>query len=219
MSESSTRILIADDHTIFRDGLKMLLSGWPDFEVVGEAGDGDEVLHMVERLHPDVLLLDLFMPKKSGMKVLEELKELNTGVRAIVLSDAVEEKDIPTVFELGARGIVLKDSSADTLCKCVKAVLAGQYWLGRKIISKPPSKFREGGSNNDKSASYGLTPREMEIIRAVVSGGSNKAIARKFGISEQTVKHHITNIFDKLGVYNRLELVLFSFHHGLVKEE
>jgi two-component system, NarL family, nitrate/nitrite response regulator NarL len=218
-SETLTRILIADDHTIFRDGLSALLSGHPDFEVVGEASDGDEALKLVAKLKPDILLLDLLMPGKGGMEVLQALKDSNS-VRTIVLSAAAEGKEVSRLFELGARGLVLKDSATAMLFKSMKAVMAGQYWVGRKSVSSLIQTLKQYGDSakNDKPANYGLTPREMEVIRAVVSGYPNKEIASKFGISEQTVKHHITNIFDKLGVYNRLELTLFAFHHGIVKE-
>lgn len=219
-NEPSTRILIVDDHTIFRAGLSALLSGQPEFKIVGEASDGDEALKLVEKLKPDILLLNLLMPKKNGMEVLEALAKSGNGVRTIVLSAEAEGQEVSRAFELGARGLVLKDSAAATLFKSVRAVMAGQYWVGRKSVSSLIQTLKHYGdsASSGKPRNYGLTPREMEIIRAVVSGFPNKEIAHKFGISEQTVKHHITNIFDKLGVYNRLELTLFAFHHGIVKE-
>ena len=219
-SESSTRILIADDHTIYRAGLRALLSSKPEFKVVGEAADGDEALKLVEKLKPNILLLDLLMPKKGGMDVLEALAEGKNGIRVIVLSAEAEGKDVSRAFELGARGLVLKDSAATTLFESVQAVMAGQYWIGRKSVASLVQTLKSYGESakNEKPKNYGLTPREMDIIRAVVSGYPNKEIASRFSISEQTVKHHITNIFDKLGVYNRLELTLFAFHHGIVKE-
>ena len=188
---------------------------------MGEASDGDEALKLVEKLKPDILLLDLLMPKKGGMEVLEALAKSGNDVRSIVLSAEAEGQEVSRAFELGARGLVLKDSAATTLFKSVHAVMAGQYWVGRKSVSSLIQTIKQYGESakSDKSKNYGLTPREMQIIRAVVSGYPNKEIAGKFSISEQTVKHHITNIFDKLGVYNRLELTLFAFHHGIVKEQ
>jgi DNA-binding NarL/FixJ family response regulator len=219
-SESVIRILIADDHTIFRDGISALLSGQPEFKVAGEAGDGDEALRLVQRLKPDILLLDLLMPKKSGMEVLKRLAASGNRVRTIVLSAAAEGDEISRMFELGARGLILKDSPAAMLFKSIRAVMKGQYWIGRKGAASLAQTLKDSGdsSNGDMPKNYRLTPREMEVIGAVVSGCGNKEIAGKFGISEQTVKHHVTNIFDKLGVYNRLELTLFAFHHGIVKE-
>jgi two-component system, NarL family, nitrate/nitrite response regulator NarL len=219
--KNPTRILIADDHAIFRAGLISLLSSRPEFEVVGEASDGDEALKILENLKPDILLLDLCMPKKGGMEVLEALAKSGKSIRTIVLSAGAEGKEISRAFELGARGLVLKDSGTATLFKSVQAVMAGQYWIEKKSVSNLIQTLTHYGDNeiNGKPKNYGLTPREMEMVQAVVSGYPNKEIAGKFSISEQTVKHHITNIFDKLGVYNRLELALFAFHHGIVKEE
>jgi two-component system nitrate/nitrite response regulator NarL len=220
MSMPPIRIVIADDHTIFRDGLSALLSSRPEFEVAGEASDGAEALKLVEKLKPDILLLDLIMPKVGGMQVLEALAKSKNSVRTIVLSAAAEGHEISRAFELGARGVVLKDSATAMLFKSIQTVMAGQYWIGRKSVANLVQTMKRCGdaAKEEKPKNYGLTPREMEVIRAVVSGCPNKEIAGKYGISEQTVKHHITNIFDKLGVYNRLELTLFAFHHGLVQE-
>ena len=222
MTESTQviRILIADDHTIFRDGLKNLLTSEPGFQVVGEASNGDEALKLVKQLLPDVLLLDHEMPKLSGIKVLQALSELNNNVRTIVLSGVLEGDEISKVFELGAHGVVLKDSATGMLFKSIRAVMEGQYWLGRQSVSNlvETLKHYRNSAKKAKPKNFGLTPREMEIVRAVVSGYANKEIAGQLSISEQTVKHHITSIFDKLGVYNRLELTLFVFHHGIVEK-
>ncbi len=222
MNESmpAIRILIADDHTIFRDGLKNLLTSEPEFQVVGEASNGDEALKLVEKLLPDILLLDHLMPKVSGMEVLQTLSESHNKVRTIVLSGVLEGEEISKVFELGAHGVVLKDSATSMLFKSIRAVMAGQYWLGRQSVSNlvETLKHYRNSAKKAKPKNFGLTPREMEIVRTVVSGYSNKEIAGQLSISEQTVKHHITSIFDKLGVYNRLELTLFVFHHGIVEK-
>ncbi len=219
-STQAIRILIADDHTIFRDGLKSLLTGEPEFQVVGEASNGDEALKLVKQLLPDILLLDHLMPKISGMEVLQALSELHSKVRTIVLSGVLEGDEISKVFELGAHGVVLKDSATNMLFKSIRAVMAGQYWLGRQSVSNLVETLKQyrNTAKKAKPKNFGLTPREMEIVKAVVSGYANKEIAGQFSISEQTVKHHITSIFDKLGVYNRLELTLFVFHHGIVEK-
>ena len=214
------RILIVDDHTIFRDGLKILLNSEPGFQVIGEAGDGKQALKLVEELQPDILLLDLLMPNTSGLEVLQSLAESQSKVRTILLSGVAEGDDISRVFELGACGLVLKDSATSMLFKGIRAVMAGQYWIGRQGVSSlvQTLKHYKNSAAKKKPKNFGLTPREMEVVRAVVSGYPNKEIATRFSISEQTVKHHITNVFDKLGVYNRLELTLFAFHHGLVEK-
>jgi DNA-binding NarL/FixJ family response regulator len=220
VKKAVVQILIADDHTIFRDGLKAMFSAEPGFHVAGEACDGDETVKMVEKLRPDVLLLDLLMPRVSGLKVLELLVDRRAKVRTILLSGAADGNEISRAFELGARGLVLKESASSLLLDSVRAVMAGQYWVGRKSVANLAQTldFFKNSSKRKALKSFGLTAREMEIVRAVVSGYSNKEIAAKYGISEQTVKHHITNIFDKLGVYNRLELTLFVFHHNLIEE-
>ncbi len=215
-----TRILIADDHTIFRDGLRTLFAGEKQFKVVGEAGDGEEILRMVELLNPDILLLDLVMPKLSGLEVLKSLADTRTTVRSIILSGAADGRDISRAFELGARGLVLKESAATLLFKSIQAVMAGKYWVGQSSVatlSQSLEHYRDSAKEGKKK-DFGLTGREKEIVRAVISGHLNKEIADQYGISEQTVKHHITNIFDKLGVYNRLELTLFVFHHNLIEK-
>jgi two-component system, NarL family, nitrate/nitrite response regulator NarL len=215
------RIGIADDHTIFREGLKTLLAGQPDFQVVGEASDGDEACKLVEKLKPDVLLLDLIMPKMHGLDVLKAFSNSPGNVRSILLSGAMEGEEITKAFELGARGVVLKDSATSLLLfKCIHAVMAGHYWIGHQSVASLVETLKQQRNSEKKAApkNYGLTPREMEIMNAAVSGCSNKEIATQYSISEQTVKHHVTSIFDKLGVYNRLELALFAFHHGLIEK-
>jgi two-component system nitrate/nitrite response regulator NarL len=210
---SRIRILIADDHTIFRDGLKTLLAGQAELQVVGEACDGNEALQAIEKLQPDILLLDMSMPRVNGMDVLQALANSSnhhSKVQTILLSGALEGEEITRAFELGARGIVLKDSATQMLFKSIAAVRAGEYCIEalkqhRHTAKKTPKNF-------------GLTAREMEVLDKAVAGLSNKEIATQFVISEQTVKHHITSIFDKLGVYNRLELTLFALHHKLIQK-
>ena len=213
------RILIADDHTIFRDGLKTLFSKEQDFKVVGEACNGEEAIELTKRLHPDVLLLDVLMPKVTGLDVLHALAESHVPVKTILLSGDVDGDAISKAFELGARGLVMKDAATSMLFKSIRSVMAGQYWIGRQSVASLVQTLKQckGAAKSRQPKNYRLTPREFEVIKAVVSGYPNKDIASQLSISEQTVKHHITSIFDKLGVYNRLELTLFVFHHGLIE--
>jgi two-component system nitrate/nitrite response regulator NarL len=218
--KQAIRILIADDHTIFRDGLRTLLDAEKEFAVVGEAGDGQEVLGLLEQLKPDILLLDMSMPKVDGMEVLRSLSESQSAVRTIVLSGTVEGEEISRAFQLGARGLVLKDAATTMLFDSIRTVMDGHYWIGRQGVASLVQALKHYGEAAPKgqAKNFGLTPRELQVLKAVVSGHSNKEIADKLAISRQTVKHHITNIFDKLGVYNRLELTLFAFHHGMVEK-
>src|SRR5439155_10513316 len=205
----STRIVIADDHPIFRDGLKRLLESEKEFKVVGEACDGVEAVKLVRQLKPEILLLDLAMPRRPGLEALREISSDSCAVRVILLTAAVEKDQIVEALQLGARGVVLKDSATQILLKSIRAVMKGEYWVGRESVSNLVQYLRTlvstSGSESRKRR-YGLTPREFEVISAVVAGYANKEIAQHFKISEDTVKHHLSNIFDKLGVSTRLEL-------------
>ena len=216
---SKIRILIADDHAIFRDGLKKLLESEPDFTVVGEAGDGAEAIKLAQKLKPDLLLLDLAMPRMPGMVALRELTTASVPVRTIVLAAAVGKEQIVEALQLGARGVVLKESATQQLLKSLRAVMAGEYWVGRESVSDLVQYLRvaSGVASAPQKKHFGLTPRELEIVGTIVAGYTNKDIAQKFAISEDTVKHHLTNIFDKLGVSTRLELALFAINHNLAE--
>ncbi|MBI4164151.1 MAG: response regulator transcription factor [Acidobacteria bacterium] len=212
------RIVIADDHPIFRDGLRRLLELDAAFVVVGEAADGAEALKLVKQLGPDMLLLDLAMPRVPGLETLAELAKAKTPVRTILLTAQIERAQIVEALQLGARGIVLKESATELLMESIRVVMAGQYWVGRESVSDLVATLRElmpRGGEEPSTRRYGLTPREMEVISAIVAGYTNKDIAQKFAISEQTVKHHLTNVFDKVGVSTRLELALFAVNHHL----
>jgi DNA-binding NarL/FixJ family response regulator len=214
---SSVRILIADDHPIFRDGLKRLLESQHGFRVVGEACDGIEAVELVRKLNPEILLLDLAMPRRAGIEALRDLSANTLPVRVILLTAAAEKEQIVEALQLGARGVVLKDSATQILLKSIRAVMEGEYWVGRESVSNLVQYLRGliGSGTPPRRSRYGLTPRELEIISAVVAGYANREIAEHFKISEDTVKHHLSNIFDKLGVSTRLELALFAVNQAL----
>jgi DNA-binding NarL/FixJ family response regulator len=212
-------IVIADDHLIFREGLRKLLEAKPGFQVLGEAADGEQALNLARQLEPEILLLDLRMPKLSGLEVLRELKNLASQPRTIVLTAAVERDQIVQALQLGARGIILKYSATAVLFEGLGCVVAGQYWVcheGVPDLAHALHNFMPRPEENGRRRDFGLTSRETEVIALIVAGFTNKDIADKFAISEHTVKHHLTSIFTKLGVSNRLELALFSIDHHLL---
>jgi two-component system nitrate/nitrite response regulator NarL len=219
MDKSGIRILIADDHPIFRDGLRRLLEAERGFQVVGEAADGEEAVKLARQLKPDIVLLDLAMPRVTGLEALRELAASPKPVRTVLLTAAIEREQIVEALQLGARGVVLKESATQLLFKALRAVMAGQYWVGRDAVSDLVRLLREltpAPGEEGRRSKFGLTPRELEIVGAIVAGYTNKDIAEKFSLSEQTVKHHLSSIFDKLGVSNRLELGLFAVNHRLL---
>jgi DNA-binding NarL/FixJ family response regulator len=212
-----TRVVAADDHPIFREGLVKLLETRRDIRVVGAASDGDEALKLVAELKPDLLLLDLAMPRVTGLMALQELHATPARARIILLTAEIEKADIVTVLQFGAHGVVLKESASELLFESIRTVMAGEYWVGRKRVTDLASTLRDLSAPHPQPTRkhFGLTHRELEIISVILGGHSNRYIAEALSISEKTVKHHVTNIFDKLGVSNRLELVLFALHHNL----
>lgn len=216
----TTRILLADDHAIFRDGLRRLLESEPEFQVIGEAADGAEAIIKTRDLEPDLLLLDLAMPRIPGLEALRELTRGGSpNTKIILLTAAIEKNQIVEALQIGARGIVMKEAATQLLFKSIRSVMAGQFWVGRESVGDMVQYLREKTETQLPSGgrSYGLTRREMEIVAAIVAGLTNKEIAKKFTLSEDTVKHHLTNIFNKVGVSSRLELALFAINHRLVE--
>lgn len=212
------RILIADDHAVFRYGLRTLLGAEPGFTVVGEAENGSEVAKLASTLKPGVLMLDLAMPGLTGIEVLRELATSPQQVRTIVLTAAIEKEQIVEALQLGARGILLKDTALQLVTTCIKRVVAGEYWVGHEAVTSLVDYLHGLKRSVEAKAAPQLpqfTPREREIISAIVVGLANKEIAAKFSLSEDTVKHHLSNIFDKAGVSNRLELAIWSLNQGI----
>jgi len=214
------RIVICDDHPIFRDGLRRLLESEGGFQVVGEGHDGHDAVKLVRQHSPDVLLLDVSMPRLGGLGALEQLDEASSTVRTLLLTASIGKADVVTALQLGARGVVLKDAATELLFKSIRCVMDGQYWVGRAGVKSLVETLQQLLSQDDTEAkkNFGLTKRELEIVGTIVAGYQNKEIAQRFSISEDTVKHHLTNIFNKVGVSNRLELALFAVHHKLVRE-
>src|ERR1700676_3788857 len=216
----STRIVIADDHPIFRESFRRPPESEPDLKVIGEACDGAEAVKLARQLKPDILLLDLAMPRHPGLEALREMSSVSNhnAVRVILLTAAAEKNQIVEALQLGARGGVLKECATQLLLKAIHTVMAGEYWVGRESVSNLVQYLRtlvQSSGEEARQKKFGLTPRELEIVSAVVAGYSNKETAEYFKISEDTVKHHLSNIFDKLGVSTRLALALFAVNQSL----
>ena len=215
MSQSTAatvRIVIADDHAIVLAGLRKLLESEPDFSVVGQATSADEAVSLTERLRPDILLLDVAMPGGSGLDALARLALL-PGVRPLILTAGVEEDERARAFKLGARGILLKDAATDLLFDGIRAVMRGECWLWRRSATLAEAQAVAARPARNLPS---LTPREQDVLRGIVDGCSNREIAVRLGISEDTIKHHVSSLFDKTGASTRVELALFAVHRRLL---
>jgi DNA-binding NarL/FixJ family response regulator len=215
---SSIKILVADDHAVFRDGLRKLLEGADEISVVGEASNGNECIKMLDKFKPDILLLDLRMPEKDGLAVLTEVNFDSLPTRVIVLTAAEDDRDVVRAMRLGARGVVLKQSASDLLLKSIRQVHDGEIWLDNRMTAEVINAFKRSAESGQRREKPLLSDREKEVVQLVVQGFRNREIGEKLFISEQTVKNHLHNIFDKLGLSDRLELALYAIHHKLVDQ-
>ena len=213
-ANTTIRILIADDQTISRCGLRKLLETQSDFDIVGEASEPAEAVRSTHELKPDVLLVALSTHDWSGLDVLSQLS--GSTVRTILLTPEIDTADTVKVLHVGARGVILKDSPMHLLFKSIRCVFRGEIWLGRDAMLDVVQALSVLNHQRAEAPSSCLTAREKDVLTLVVSGNTNKDTAQKLSISEDTVKHHLTSIFDKTGVSNRLELALFAIHHHFV---
>jgi DNA-binding NarL/FixJ family response regulator len=233
MPDRPIRVVLADDECLFRASLRQLLSVPPTvikdvygvdvghgFEVVGEAGTGADTVRVVSSARPDLLLLDLSMPRMSGLEALRELECCRNDVRAILLAGTIDRSNLLTAVHLGVRGLLLKDITTEFLFEAIVSVMAGQCWLERTLVTHLLETVRpliESSTAVGGKLSYGLTPRERQVLEMVVAGHPNKEIARACSVSEQTIKHHLTRVFDKVGASSRVELVMVATKQGLVE--
>jgi two-component system nitrate/nitrite response regulator NarL len=212
------RLVIADDHPLFREGLRTLLQSDARFAVVGEAGDAQAAVDAVRLYNPDVLLLDLAMPGASGLEALRVLAADPPATRTIVLTAGIGRTETVQAVQLGASGVVLKADASDVLFESILAVVQGNFWLQSQQLPNQEMALRKSlAPLTDADRDLDLSPREREIIVALADGLTNRDIADRFGLSEITVKHHLRSIFDKCGVSNRLELALFALRRGLAR--
>jgi DNA-binding NarL/FixJ family response regulator len=210
----SIRVVLVDDHQIVLHGLQQLFERQDDFTVVASCSDGAAAIAAVAEHEPDVLVLDLRMPNQGGLDVLHALAGKHERCKRVLLTAAIRDDEVMEAVKLGVMGLVLKESSPEVLLECVRAVYQGKQWIERETVTRA---LRSAiARNSTEKSPDALTPRELEIVRMVSQGLRNKIIAERLSISEGTVKVHLHNIYEKMGVDGRLELVLISQQKGLI---
>lgn len=217
MSEA-IRILIADDHTVVRKGLKALITTEPGLEVVGEAADGEEAIRRARILKPDVILMDMSMPHKDGVAAIQAIRAEDPQARILVLTSFAEDKKILAAIKAGALGYLLKDASPDELLRAIQEVYRGKSSLHPTVAQKVIHAI-QGPSDEQEHAQSGLTDREVEILKLIAKGFPNQQIAKQLYISERTVRTHVSNILRKLNLPNRTQAALYAVREGLVASD
>lgn len=220
------RILLVDDHTLFRSGVRLLLQRQPDFEVVAEAGDGVEGIKRAKELQPDVVLLDLNLPGLSGLETLQLLTQDLPSCAVIILTVSEEADELGQALRDGARGYLVKNIDADVLTSAIRRAARGESVIAESMTAKLVDQFR-GQATQAAQAAQGkgaaerhrLTARETQIVQCLARGASNKVIARELDVSESTVKIHVQNVLKKLNLTSRVQVAVYAVEHGLYSEE
>ncbi|MGH2997343.1 MAG: response regulator [Gaiellaceae bacterium] len=211
------RVLIADDHAVVRQGLRTFLGLQEEIDVVGEAADGEEALAAVEELGPDVVLMDLVMPRMDGVEAIRLIRERRPSTRVIVLTSFVDDDKVFPAVRAGAAGYLLKDVQPQELVSAIRTVHGGEALLHPAVAARLMEEFAAAGERPRRSEL--LTPRERQVMRLIARGLANKAIARELEVSEKTVKTHVSNILGKLGLTDRTQAALYAVREGIVKLE
>jgi len=213
------RILIADDHALFREGLKSLLEAEPDFRVIGEAASGREALRAALETQPDVILMDIQMPGLDGVGATKEILKENPDARVVMLTMYRQDAYVFEAVKAGARGYLLKDASADELIDAIRRVNAGEVLLDAELAEQIIQDFRAKASEIPTASRADLTDREIQILRLLAQGATNQEIADDLGISEKTVRNRLSEIFAKLHLNNRTQAALYAIREGLAEFE
>lgn len=218
------KLLVADDHALLRQGIKNVLELEPDLVVIGEAADGDEAISKTNELAPDILLLDINMPRKNGLEVTRCLRDLQSSSKVIILTIHDDENYVVEVIKAGAAGYLLKDVEPGMLVKAIRTVYEGESFiyptLARKLLSeinRQEEKKNEAVRVFERRREERLTYREVEVLQLICQGMSNQTIAQTLFLSEKTVKNHLTNIFRKINVTDRTQAVLYALKHKIVE--
>ncbi|MBM3115925.1 response regulator [Jeongeupia naejangsanensis] len=213
------KVLLVDDHTLFRSGIKLLLSRQPEFDVVGEAADGAEGVKRCHELAPDVVLLDLNMPGLSGLEALQLILEDRPQTAVLMLTVSEDAEDLADALRSGARGYLLKNIDADYLVGAIVRAHAGEAVVAEAMTAKLVAQFRNAAAPAEPRDEDRLTPREREILGFLARGDSNKGIARELDLAESTVKIHVQNILKKLGLSSRVQAAVYAVEHGLGRSD
>lgn len=213
------RVILADDHTILRDGVRALLANEPDIDVVGEASDGYEVLEQASRLAPDVVVMDMVMPRMDGLAATREVKRRHPEIRILILSMYDDDEYVQQVIKAGASGYVLKRAAADDLVRAIREVHAGASFLHPPIAAKLIQDYvrRLGAEEAPRRAPDALTTREGEVLKLIAEGHTNQEVARALSVSRKTIESHRANIMRKLGLHDVTELVKYAIRNGIVR--
>jgi two-component system nitrate/nitrite response regulator NarL len=207
------RIALADSQPVFRYGLRLLLDASSGLNVLGEAADSAEAIDLARRLQPDLILIDVNI-RGGGLDTVKAIAALPNQVRSLLLMDPVHPDVQAAAMRVGARGVIAKGASMPLFVQAIRGVMSGNYWLDGQLLESVPE--RPSTAPKAPPRKFRLTQREMQVVAAVADGETNKGIAERFRVSEDTVKHHLSSVFDKVGVSSRLELAVFAFTHGLV---
>jgi DNA-binding NarL/FixJ family response regulator len=219
-SDQALRVLIVDDHALFRRGLQMVLKQEDDIDVVGEAGDGHEAVGKAQELMPDVILMDVRMPRRSGIEATQQIKDVMPHVKILMLTISDEEADLYDAIKAGASGYLLKEISIDEVADAIRSVWQGQSRISPSMASKLLTEFAAMSKRADERQQLPaprLTDREMEVLKLVAQGLNNRDIAKELFISENTVKNHIRNILEKLHLHSRMEAVVYAVREKLLE--
>ena len=218
-TEPKIKVLIVDDHQMVRQGLRTFLELQPDIRVLGEASDGQTAVEMVSQLEPDVVLMDLVMPRLDGISATRQIKALGSSVKVIALTSFTEDDKVFPAIQAGASSYLLKDVSPDELVEAIQAAHRGEARLHPEIVRKLMEQVAQQAGTARQTIPDDLTARELEVVRLVAQGNSNHEIAQALVISEKTVKTHVSNIFGKLQLDDRTQLAIYAINHGLVEQD
>ncbi|MEW5818851.1 MAG: response regulator transcription factor [Cyanobacteriota bacterium] len=213
------RVMLADDHTVFRQGLKSLLALEEDIKVVSEAANGQEAIDFAKQLHPDVIIMDINMPILNGLEATKQVKKELAKTKIIILTSQGDDKSVFSLIEAGADGYLLKDVAAENLVSAIRDVFAGKSILHPEVTKKLLTQFVFKGEPEKQKPGDLLTEREIEVLKALSKGYSNQQIAEELYISQRTVQNHLHNIYNKLGINGRTEAVIYAIQEGIISKE